>query len=833
MQTDPVQAALDALATGSFVSLLPSTVFNAGTVNSSFTVPIAGTGDVVFAWTSDHPDLIPSVTAEGKVLVKIPEGMADTVVTLTVTATKTDATSLTKTIPITLKAETDPAKAIAIAAATLSADWITFAGGEGKDAVTESFTLPVTGTQGTSIAWTPVNVDGTPNSTVSIAADTGKVTITEPPATTPITVKLKSKVSKGNAAPTDGPSNLTVTVVPLSDAESIIRDTTDATGRITYASGDSAASVTSIFTLPIAGTHGTTIVWTSSNTTAAAVNNSTGAVTVTRGAADAVVNLDAAVTRGSASAGSQRISVTVKQIAGHPVTYASPTVAGSSIWGTPPSDTRVYASGATITVAANSGNLYRQNSTTSATYICVGWNSLQDGTGISYAPGATLAMGSSDITLYPVYDTGPVLPDLYISTTGRTSNSPAVSGSKQDPFPTVQKALDSLKAYNANTLINFRIAGGSYAPSSPATAVDYAAAAKTGNIYPNLYGSYNPATWTVDYVGSPTIFLPGTATPKAGSYFALVMYDMINASHSLTIDGITFKGGTSVSIANTMGVTFTNNRYEDGGIVDISNGHCLWITNPMNNGFVPIITIKNNVIVHTDPSHLSESFVAIAISENSGYTGAGAVSALIENNVIALLDYPKDKNQYGDPSAASTVYGIVTGLKLANESTVIRNNTFVLNGLALSASPTTEYPSAMSAIAGSFGSSGKVTIENNIVRSTNAHGCFIYSNAGTTWSTSLTVRNNSISGVSVPYSMVRTNTTGLNFASWTTGNTSDIPVFVNVASDWRLASSTPSGILTGGINGAGESPAWAFSDDADGATRPSSGGWSMGAYKAP
>ncbi len=62
--------------------------------------------------------------------------------------------------------------------------------------------------------------------------------------------------------------------------------------------------------------------------------------------------------------------------------------------GTPPSDAAKYASGDVVTVSANRGSLEKTG------VGFGGWNTMADGTGISYTPGQTFSMGSADVTLY-------------------------------------------------------------------------------------------------------------------------------------------------------------------------------------------------------------------------------------------------------------------------------------------------------------------------------------------------------------------------------------------------------------------------------------------------
>ncbi len=75
-------------------------------------------------------------------------------------------------------------------------------------------------------------------------------------------------------------------------------------------------------------------------------------------------------------------------------TYSVNYNANGSTGGSVPVDGTAYYNGATVTVLGNTGSLVK----THATFA--GWNTASDGSGISYAPAATFAMGTSNMTLY-------------------------------------------------------------------------------------------------------------------------------------------------------------------------------------------------------------------------------------------------------------------------------------------------------------------------------------------------------------------------------------------------------------------------------------------------
>jgi alpha-tubulin suppressor-like RCC1 family protein len=77
------------------------------------------------------------------------------------------------------------------------------------------------------------------------------------------------------------------------------------------------------------------------------------------------------------------------------VTYST---TGSTA-GAAPTDPNLYAPGQAVMVQANLGYLFNPG------HSFVGWNTAADGSGTAYAIGASLTMGSSNVTLYPQWNT--------------------------------------------------------------------------------------------------------------------------------------------------------------------------------------------------------------------------------------------------------------------------------------------------------------------------------------------------------------------------------------------------------------------------------------------
>lgn len=327
---EALQTALSTLSVGSFTTLVPGGAFDAAGIKASFSVP-SSSGSVSFAWSidADHSYLVPAITADGKILLNIPEAMAATTAKLTVTATK-GSSSQAKTFDIPLSSDVTAAEAISIAVGTVSKDWFTFAPGDSAEAVTGNFTLPVDGTLGTAITWTAtdsVTVRASIAPTLSIAA-TGAVSVSNPPAAgSTVTVTLTPTVKKKNStSPPANGSIVTVVVKGITDDEAVLADKNSLASQVSYASGDSASSVNGDFSLPLKGAHGTTITWVS-DSVAVAVNSTSGlATTSPSSTADTTVTLTGTVSKGTATSLSSSVTVTVKKGTKTPTLPAAVTI---------------------------------------------------------------------------------------------------------------------------------------------------------------------------------------------------------------------------------------------------------------------------------------------------------------------------------------------------------------------------------------------------------------------------------------------------------------------------------------------------------------------------
>lgn len=144
--------------------------------------------------------------------------------------------------------------------------------------------------------------------------------------------------------------------------------------------------------------------------------------------------------------GCQQVEIPVNA---HVVYFASP---GQLTTGS------VIATGKTVTVPGP-GNLVNQG------YVLAGWNTMADGSGMSYAPKSTFTMGGVDLTLYAVW-----VPDylqflssgtsINITLCGSTPNASltipgGVTGIASEAFFEVQPGLSSVTIPASVTNIGF------------------------------------------------------------------------------------------------------------------------------------------------------------------------------------------------------------------------------------------------------------------------------------------------------------------------------------------------------------------------------------------
>jgi hypothetical protein len=178
---------------------------------------------------------------------------------------------------------------------------IGYAEGDSINRVTQNITVPMTGSNGTTISW-----ESNDTEVINISGSSGMVT--RPSYTAgDAHVTVTASVYKGGMT-SSKEFVLTVVKLPMSDAEAVALDR-DALA-IGYAEGDSAASVTQNLTLPAGGSNGSTISWASDK---GDVISSTGSVTRPANAdGDSKVVLTVTINKSSDST-TKEFTLTVKK----------------------------------------------------------------------------------------------------------------------------------------------------------------------------------------------------------------------------------------------------------------------------------------------------------------------------------------------------------------------------------------------------------------------------------------------------------------------------------------------------------------------------------------
>ena len=129
-----------------------------------------------------------------------------------------------------------------------------------------------------------------------------------------------------------------------------------------------------------------------------------------------------------------------------PIMYTLSFDGNGSTGGSVPIDSGVYASGATVTVLGNTGNLIRTN------YTFSGWNTQNNGNGTSYTAGQTFVMGSSNVTLYAIWldAVAPSVGTGIITPSSVTTSQVILSWDKATDTISSQANLQYLAYYSIN-----------------------------------------------------------------------------------------------------------------------------------------------------------------------------------------------------------------------------------------------------------------------------------------------------------------------------------------------------------------------------------------------
>ncbi|MEK0316744.1 immunoglobulin-like domain-containing protein, partial [Cohnella sp. 56] len=217
-------------------------------VTQDVTLPTAGTNGTTVTWASNR---LAVVAADGTITrPTFTQGNQSVKLTATI---ERNGVSDTREFPIEVlaAAQTD-AEAVAADKAALV---IGYATGDSATGVTQDVTLPTAGTNETEITWS--------SDKDAIISDKG-IVVRPSYLEGPQDVVLTATIAKGTVSDV---RTFTIKVLPQTQTDQEAVAAAKAALAITFAQGDSEASVTQDVTLPAAGVDGTTITWSSNDDT--------------------------------------------------------------------------------------------------------------------------------------------------------------------------------------------------------------------------------------------------------------------------------------------------------------------------------------------------------------------------------------------------------------------------------------------------------------------------------------------------------------------------------------------------------------------------------------
>ena len=311
-------------------------------------------------------------------------------------------------------------------------------------------------------------------------------------------------------------------------------------------------------------------------------------------------------------------------------------------------------------------------------------------------------------------------------------------------------------------------------------------------------------------------------------------YGMFNSSSSPTVQNNTIHGGSGGNSSHGMfnsgsSPTVQNNTIHGGSGGNSSRG--------ISNSAASSPTVQDNTIHGGDGAGSS-----FGIENTSS-------SPTVQNNLI-----------HGGSGGNSTAVDLIAEMGAPNSSPTVRNNTLYGGGGSGTSTGMRLATQSFASLSPRF--------DNNMIftRSGTGSTCIaeISQFAASSSTSPSSLRNNNLFGCVVAYRDVENGCPGnadgdnnpgtctlaemnalMDIPGGVSGNISldTTALFVDLDgadsnldtmddNDWHLGAGTPASVTAGGLNGRDQNPAWTFTTDKDGVTRPGSGmPWAIGAYE--
>ncbi len=198
-----------------------------------------------------------------------------------------------------------------------------------------------------------------------------------------------------------------------------------------------------------------------------------------------------------------------------------------------------YAENDTVTVSGNSGSLTKNGNS------FIGWNTAANGTGISYAPGDTFAIGTANVTLYAMWSPIPTYSVTY-DANGATSGSVPASASY------VQGATVTVAGGGGLARSGYTFTGWNTAANGSGTSYVANTTFSMGTANITLYAQWTVIpTYTVSYASSGVT--SGTV-PAPASYAQGDTVTVSGNTGNLLLTGYSFSGWNTA--ANGTGTSY-------------------------------------------------------------------------------------------------------------------------------------------------------------------------------------------------------------------------------------------------------------------------------------
>jgi uncharacterized repeat protein (TIGR02543 family) len=271
------------------------------------------------------------------------------------------------------------------------------------------------------------------------------------------------------------------------------------------------------------------------------------------------------------------------------VTYNGNTSTGGT---TPVDGSSPYLSGAEVTVLANTF--------TKTGYTFAGWNTAADGGGASYAPAATFAMGSSNVTLYAQW----------------TANDYTVT-------------------YNGNTNT-----GGSV-PTDGNTYNITATVTVLGNTGSLVKTGYTFVGWNTTAIGSGTSYTGGDTFAISNSNITLYAQWTAN-NYTVTYNGNTNTGGSVPTDSNPYHITDTVTVLGNTGTL-VKSGYTFAGWNTAANGSGTSYSEGDTFVIGSNDVTLYSQWAIIKPSKSKIYLYLPIIWG--QTNKMPIYYYDKDHNK--------------------------------------------------------------------------------------------------------------------------------------------------------------------------------------------